>query len=200
MGRPQKIDDTALLDRATALFWRDGADAVTIRDLEVALGLKAPAIYRRYPSKNALIESCVERYMGRVVDSRIRRYLESSEDPLEGLRSFFVTTLEPHPGEETTRGCLLTVTANQTVFQDPSIRAAVRDGMDRIRAGFQTTIERGQTTGQIRTDVSAATQAMHLMLVLEGLLVLGRSGSTDVVEGVQLALDSLRPAAGRAGR
>jgi TetR/AcrR family transcriptional repressor of nem operon len=193
MGRPQKIDDTQLLDRATALFWRDGADAVTIRDLEVALDLKAPAIYRRYPTKNALIESCVQRYMGRVIDSRIRRHLESSEDPLEGLRSFFVSTLEPHPGEETTRGCLLTVTANQTVFEDPAIRAAVRGGMDRIRAGFQTQIERGQASGHIRSDVSAETQATHLMLVLEGLLVLGRSGSTDVLDGVEFGLASLRP-------
>jgi TetR/AcrR family transcriptional repressor of nem operon len=199
MGRPQKINDTQLLDRATTLFWRDGADAVTIRDIEMAVDLKAPAIYRRYPTKNALIESCVQRYVDRVVDSRIRRHLEKSEDPLEGLHAFFVTTLEPHPGEETTRGCLLTVTANQTVFEDPAIGAAVRGGMERIRVGFQTQIERGQATGQIRTDVSAETQAMHLMLVLEGLLVLGRSGSTDVLGGVELALASLRPVAGGAG-
>ena len=193
MGRPPKIDDTQLLDRATALFWRDGADAVTIRDLEVALDLRAPAIYRRYPTKDALIESCVQRYVDRVVDRRIRRHLENSEDPIEGLRSFFVTTLEPHPGEETTRGCLLTVTANQTVFADPAIRTAVRAGMDRIRGAFQTQIERGQASGQIRTDVSAETQAMHLMLLLEGLLVLGRSGSTDVLDGVDLGLASLCP-------
>jgi len=193
MGRPPKIDDTQLLDRATALFWRDGADAVTIRDLEVALDLRAPAIYRRYPTKDALIESCVQRYVDRVVDRRIRRHLENSEDPIEGLRSFFVTTLEPHPGEETTRGCLLTVTANQTVFADPAIRTAVRAGMDRIRVAFQTQIERGQASGQIRTDVSAETQAMHLMLLLEGLLVLGRSGSTDVLDGVDLGLASLCP-------
>ena len=193
MGRPPKIDDTQLLDRATALFWRDGADAVTIRDLEVALDLRAPAIYRRYPTKDALIESCVQRYVDRVVDRRIRRHLENSEDPIEGLRSFFVTTLEPHSGEETTRGCLLTVTANQTVFADPAIRTAVRAGMDRIRVAFQTQIERGQASGQIRTDVSAETQAMHLMLLLEGLLVLGRSGSTDVLDGVDLGLSSLCP-------
>jgi hypothetical protein len=76
----------------------------------------------------------------------------------------------------------------------------VRDGMDRIRAGFQTQIERGQATGQIRADVSAATQAMHLMLLLEGLLVLGRSGSIDVLDGVELGLASLRPAEGQARR
>ena len=193
MGRPRKIDDTQLLDRATALFWKDGCDAVTIRDLETALDLRAPAIYRRYPTKNALIEGCVERYADRVVGGRIRRHLDSSDDPLEGLRSFFASALEPHPEEQTSRGCLLTVTANQTAFQDPAIRAAVRAGMDRIRRGFQMQIERGRATGQIRTDVSAEVQATQLLLVFEGLLVLARSGASDLMESVDLSLACLKP-------
>ena len=193
MGRPAKLDDLEILDRATTLFWRDGCDAVTVRDLEVALDLRAPAIYRRFPTKDALVERCVERYVDRVVGGRVRRHLECSDDPLDGLRSFFASALEPHPGEETSRGCLLTVTASQTAFQDPAIRAAVRAGMDRIRRGFQAQIERGQATGRIRTDVSAEVQAKHLLLVFEGLLVLARAGSTDVLDSVELGLACLSP-------
>jgi AcrR family transcriptional regulator len=193
MGRPPKIDELEIMDRATALFWKDGCDAVTVRDLESALDLRAPAIYRRYATKNALIGRCVERYVERVVGGRIRRHLESSDDPIEGLRSFFDSALEPHPGEDTSRGCLLTVTASQTAFQDPEIRTAVRAGMDHIRDGFQTQIERGRATGQIRTDVSASVQATHLLLVFEGLLVLARSGATDLMGSVDLSLACLSP-------
>ena len=193
MGRPPKLDDTEVLDRATALFWRDGCDAVSVRDLESALGLTAPAIYRRYPTKNVLIERCVERYTERVIDGRVRRHLERADDPLEGLRSFFASALDPHPGEATTRGCLLTVTSSQAAFQDPAISTAVRAGLARIRSAFQTQIERGQSTGQFRTDVSAATLAEHLLLVFEGLLVMGRSGATDLLGGVDLALTCLTP-------
>ena len=192
MGRPPKMDDVEILDRATALFWRDGCDAVTVRDLEATLELSAPAIYRRYATKNLLIESCVERYVHRVVDGRIRRHLENSDDPLSGLRSFFASALEPHPGEGVSRGCLLTVTASQTAFQDPAIAAAVRAGMDHIRRGFQTQIERGRLAGQFRTDVGTEVQATHLLLLFEGLLVLARSGVTDVMDSVDLSLASLR--------
>ena len=191
MGRPAKIDDAEILDRATALFWRDGCDAVSIRDLEVALDLRAPAIYRRYATKNVLIERCVERYAVRVVGGRIRRHLESAEDPLAGLRSFFASALDPHPGETTSRGCLLTVTSSQAAFQDPAIRAAVVAGMDRIRRGFQTQVERGQASGQIRSDISSKAQAAHLLLLFEGVLVLARSGATDVMDGVDLGFVSL---------
>jgi len=192
MGRRPKLDDAEILDRATTLFWKDGCDAVTIRDLESALDLRAPAIYRRYASKDELIERCVERYVVRVVGGRVRRHLEASEDPYDGLRSFFASALDPHPGEATSRGCLLTVTASQTAFQDPAIRDAVRAGMDRIRDGFQTQIERGQAAGRFRTDVSAGVQATHLLLVFEGLLVLARSGSTGLLDSVDLSLASLR--------
>jgi len=193
MGRPPKIDDVEILDRATALFWKDGCDAVTIRDLESALDLRAPAIYRRYPTKNALIERCVDRYVGRVVGGRIRRHLEGSQDPLEGLRSFFASALEPHPGERTSRGCLLTVTASQTAFQDPEISVAVRAGLDHIRSGFKAHVERARATGRIRTDASADVQATHLLLLFEGLLVLARSGATDLMNSVDLSLESLCP-------
>ena len=191
MGRPAKIDDAEILDRATAMFWREGCDAVSIRDLEAALDLRAPAIYRRYATKNELIEHCVERYVERVVGGRVRRHLESAQDPLDGLRSFFSSALEPHPGEPNSRGCLLTVTSSQTAFQDPAIRAAVREGMDRIRLGFRRQIERGQSSGMIREDVSADVQAAHLLLVFEGLLVMARSGATDLMDGVELSLAGL---------
>ena len=187
------MTDVEILDRATALFWKDGCDAVTIRDLESVLELSAPAIYRRHATKNELIARCVERYVDRVVAGRIRRHLESSDDPLLGLRSFFASALEPHPGEEASRGCLLTVTASQTAFQAPAIAAAVRTGMEHIRRGFQAQIERGKATGQCRTDVGAEVQATHLLLVFEGLLVLARSGTSDLMDSVDLSLAYLRP-------
>lgn len=135
----------------------------------------------------------VDRYVDRVVGGRIRRFLDSADDPIEGLRSFFASALEPHPGEETARGCLLTVTASQTAFQSPAIRTAVSAGMDRIRSGFRTQIERGQAAGQIRTDVSVDVQATQLLLMFEGLLVLARSGATDLMDSVEVSLASLSP-------
>ena len=56
---------------------------------------------------------------------------------------------------------------------------------------FQTQIERGRAAGLIRTDVSAAVQATHLLLVFEGLLVLARSGAVDLMDSVDLSLACL---------
>ena len=51
MPRSTAFDDTDLLDASDDVLWPDGCDAVSIRDLETALGLKAPSLYRRVHSR-----------------------------------------------------------------------------------------------------------------------------------------------------
>ncbi len=47
--------------------------------------------------------------------------------------------------------------------------------------------------GVRRTDTSADAQATHLLLMFEGLLVLARSGATDLMNGMDLSLSAVRP-------
>ena len=65
--------------------------------------------------------------------------------------------------------------------------------MEDIRRAFRAQIERGKATGQFHTDVGAEVQATYLLLVFEGLLVLARSGTSDLMDSVDLSLASLRP-------
>lgn len=194
MARPAKFDDAEVLDRATDLFWRSGCDAVSIRDLEVALDLRAPSIYRRFATKDQLIAACIDRYVDRVVGGRIRRFLDGTDDPIEGLRSFFTSVLEPHRGEASPRGCLLTVTASQAAFQTPEIRAAVTAGFDAIESAFRTQIERAQASGQLRDDVDVDATAMGLLVSFEGVLVLARSGADGLLAGTDVTFAALAAA------
>jgi TetR/AcrR family transcriptional repressor of nem operon len=191
MARPAKFDDAELLDRATDLFWRDGCDAVSIRDLEQTLGLRAPSIYRRFHSKDELISSCVDRYVTKVVGGRVRCLLEESNDPIEALRSFFTTVLVPRPGEEHPRGCLLTVTAAQTAFRVPQVRASVTAGFDVIESALRTQVKRACDHGQLPEGTDTARSARGLLLSFEGLLVLSRAGAGHLHHSVDATFDAL---------
>ena len=191
MARPAKFEVVEVLDRATELFWRDGCDAVTIRDLEVALDLRAPSIYRRFTTKNHLIACCVERYVDQVVRGRVHRILEGSDGPVEGLRLFFTSVLEPLRDERGPRGCLLTVTAGQAAFLDPEIGAAVRAGFEVLEAAFHVQLERGQATGQLRNGIDVAALATTLLASFEGLLVLARSDADGLPAGIDATFGAL---------
>ena len=62
MGRPVKTTDTDVLDVTYVLAWQRGCDDLTIRDLEVALDLRAPSIYRRFHSRDELLAAAIDRY------------------------------------------------------------------------------------------------------------------------------------------
>lgn len=61
----QPIEDGAgtrarLLSAAVSLFARRGFDACTMRDLAAAVGIKAPAIYNHFSSKEEILGEAVE--------------------------------------------------------------------------------------------------------------------------------------------
>lgn len=197
MGRPNKLELDEFLWRAMHLFWLRGSDAVSTRDLERALDLRAPAIYRRFRSKNELLARCVDHYVDRVVSTRVRRYLDDSDDPLQGLHAFFISALDPHPHEPGLRGCLLANTAAHADAHQPEIRDAIHRGWDVIDAAFQRQIERAQQAEQIDPELDPEAVGQALVMSLEGLLTLARASDTDLRPGIDATFRLLGGQRGR---
>ena len=191
MGRPTKLELEEVLKRATNLFWRQGCDAVTTRDLEVALDLRAPAIYRRFRSKDELLARCVEYYIDTIVAGRIRRKLDDAADPLKGLHEFFTSTLDPHGRERRLRGCLLANTATHADGQVPEVRAAIQRGWRLMHSAFRYQIIRAQRAAQIDADLDPEAVSQALLMSLQGLLTLIRAGAPDLQLGIDATFSLL---------
>lgn len=192
MGRPNKLELDEILWRATDLFWARGCETVTTRDLEAALGLRAPAIYRRFESKDQLLARCVDHYVDHVIVGRIQRKLDGSDDPMRGVEAFFTSVLEPHGREDRLRGCLLANTATQAAGRIPEVQAAIRRGWDLVDAGFRRNIVAGQRLGQLDPSLDPEAVSQALLISLQGLLTLARAGITDLRPGVATTFDLLR--------
>ena len=185
MPRPIKYGDAEILDRASNLLWLAGPDCVTIRDLEAALDLKAPSLYRRFGAREGLVAQAIEHYVEQVVGGRVRHFLDRAEDPIAGLRAFFTSALEPLPGESGPRGCLLTVTAGQEDFENADVRTSVSAGLMTIEQGFRRALEQAQVCGQLRDDANLDALAALLLVSFEGLLVLARSGRAGLGAAIE---------------
>jgi len=191
MPRPLTIDNAAVLDRAVEILWRDGCDSVSIRDLERVCGLKAPSLYQRFESRDSLVAAAIDRYVTTVVAARVRRHLTDGDDPITGIRSFFTSVLEPFPGEDVPRGCLLTSTTGQRALIAPPIRRAVEAGLGAIEQGFCAAIERSLEAGDLVATTEPATLALALLAAFEGVLLLTRLGRVDLRPSVDALLDAL---------
>lgn len=198
MGRPTKLEMDEVLWRATDLFWRKGCEAVSTRDLEAALDLRAPAIYRRFRSKDELLARCVDHYVDNVIVGRIKRKLEAADDPMRGLYEFFTSTLEPHGRERRLRGCLLANTATNADGQIPEVHAAIHRGWNLVDAAFQEQITRAQRAGQLDPGLDPVAISQALLMSMQGLLTLVRAGIPDLQPGIDATFELLGVNAPRA--
>ncbi|MEO1059231.1 MAG: helix-turn-helix domain-containing protein [Actinomycetota bacterium] len=93
MARPPKFNDDEILDRAMSMMWQRGWTQTSIRDLEDALEIKAPSIYRRFGSKERLGAAVIDHYVERVVRRRVDRYLSGDGDPIENITRFLESSV-----------------------------------------------------------------------------------------------------------
>jgi TetR/AcrR family transcriptional repressor of nem operon len=170
MPRPRSVEDETLLPKAMLLFWSLGYANTGIRELEAALGLKAPSLYNRFGSKQALFHAALAHYLDSVVRVRIERYLRTG-DALRGLRKFFDTTYDYIDAAHPSLCCLLVNTSIELRSSDVKAAALVAQGRRMIRQAFSDTLARAQQQGALREDADVKALADALHLGLQGLLV-----------------------------
>ncbi len=190
MGRPAKTTDSDVLDITYALAWQRGCDDVTIRDLEIALDLRAPSIYRRFRSRDELLATAIDRYVECVVDLRVSRYLEGASDPLHGIRRFFLSAADAPAGPATPRGCLLATTSQQSSYSVPVIRDAVDRGVARVEEALCSALDRAQAGGR-QFASPHRDLARALLQNFLGVLMLARCGHGNLEPSVSVMLDAL---------
>ena len=86
MARPRSFDTDSVLTSAMMLFWQQGYEATSIRDLERASGLTAPSLYGAFGNKEALFTAALQRYVDTVIVPAIEA---STALGLSGIRTMF---------------------------------------------------------------------------------------------------------------
>src|SRR5260370_27802311 len=62
LGRPRGFDADRALDRALAVFWRNGYEGASLPTLTKAMGINRPSLYAAFGNKEALFRKAVDRY------------------------------------------------------------------------------------------------------------------------------------------
>lgn len=194
MGRPKEFDQDMVLGAAVMVFWKQGFEATSMRDLEKATKLTPGSIYNEFGSKVGLFEQSLEYYIDRVVKLRVGSYLGPRQDPLDGIREFLVTSVKGVPSEVKGDACLLVNTATELGKSDDSILAVMKRGFTRIENGFYEQLLRAQEQQQVREDLDCKQASKQLMYLMSGLLVASKTqmNLTQVESTVDFTLAGLK--------
>ena len=176
LGRPRAFDADAALDRALAVFWRNGYEGASLPALTKAMGINRPSLYAAFGNKEALFRKALERYQRGPASYAYKALKQpTAREVVEALLTGVVALLTKpqNPG-----GCLMVQGAlacgenAKRVRQElASLRAA---GVAAIRRRFQRAIDEGDLPA--RAD--AAALARFVATVIHGMAVQAASGAS----------------------
>lgn len=176
-GRRRTFDIDEALDRALAVFWRDGFQGASLTDLTAAMGINKPSLYAAFGDKEQLYLKALERYAGMTLGTHLGALREEADARLaleRFLRRIARTMTDPAlPGGcfvvNGTADCRLNATP-------PAVQAALRNALHGTESHVRAHLQQARASGQLPPDADVRKLASFYNAVIAGMGVLAGSG------------------------
>ncbi|MFD1703244.1 TetR/AcrR family transcriptional regulator [Methylopila henanensis] len=198
-ARRQQDQRRRILDAAVTCFAQGGFHATGMQAICAEAGMSPGALYRYFPSKEAIIEAIVER--DRAEAPAMLAPLLEADDVVGALvqagRNFLTGNLQ-------TGGMPIFIELCAEAARNPQVNAITQRCEGEIHDLLVRVIQRGQTLGQIDPALDAAAAVRLLSSLADGLLLRmgleGIAGVDDLLGMFERAVRSFLAAPARSER
>ena len=160
------------MNRALALFWRQGYQATTLADMLQAMGIGRSSFYAAFTDKRTFFIECLDLWAARTLDVLERDRIE--KPPVDALQNFFERGFGVARGAKTNWGCMLVNTVLEMAGVDDGLSSRASRHLSDMQRVFQACL---QDAGA--TPAQAEELAAMLMLLNEGIRVSSRRRLPD---------------------
>jgi len=170
MARPRNFAieeaESALLD----VFWSQGYEGSTVRDLCEATGQRPASLYAAFGDKDQMYQAALRRYL-----TWIDGQLTPTEAGRDGVRHVLETTCRLTLADRERRGCPIINSVAERENLSSTANATVRENFDRLRRLY-----RRQVRASFTTAPPNGAEAMVNLLVAAtvSIRLLGRAGAS----------------------
>jgi TetR/AcrR family transcriptional repressor of nem operon len=174
VARTKAFDPDEALDRALDLFWRRGFEATSIADLVAHLGISRASLYDTFGSKHALYLRALDRY----VEARDPAIVDALAQPgpaLPAVRALVERYASEAGGRAGARGCLVVNAAVERLPADSEATRRVERSWRTLEVALTSALTRARAGGELAPESDPRALARFLLVVMQGLRVLGRS-------------------------
>jgi len=175
-GRPREFDTDAAIERAMGVFWSCGYHGTSLPDLLEATKLSRGSLYAAFGDKHGLFLCTLDRYIDDAL-ARLDTELDPRKDTLAGLRTCLAGYVDRTSGIAGKRGCLVVATAMELAAHDTEVEQRIRRFFKGMEARLAKALARAQAAGQLADGVEPATAARLLLCLVEGMRVVGKTGT-----------------------
>jgi TetR/AcrR family transcriptional repressor of nem operon len=192
MVRTKEFDPDAALDAALDLFWERGYEATSIQDLVDHLGIGRGSLYATFGSKHELYLKALDRYL-RSRDPNPIELLNRPGPALPAVRALVRSYVEEAARDRRRRGCMIVNAAMERVPADALVTQRVQASWRELERALAAALTRAREQGELAADKDPAAIARFLLVVLQGLRVVGKAGPDParLRDAAELALSIL---------
>jgi len=175
MARPKSFNKEHVLEAAMKVFWKQGFDGTSMKDLELATQLTPGSIYHEFGSKEGMFEHALDFYVDKVMLGRVNQYLVECDDPIQSIHDFIISSFKDVPSDIRGDACLLVNTATELGKTRPAISVIIKRGFRLIEKSVYEQLQSAQVSGQIREELDCKAGARQLVFLMSGLLVASKN-------------------------
>ena len=166
-----------ILAEATRLVHQKGFEATSINDLVMATGLKKGCLYFHFSGKDELSLAVLEK--ARTDFAAFLDSILAGKTPGERLDHFFKGVLAFQKAMGFAGGCIFGNTALEMGDKDERLSTFVREVFVEWAERLRKVVKAAQVSGQVRSDLSAEILAKHIVMSVEGGIMLARLGKSE---------------------
>jgi TetR/AcrR family transcriptional repressor of nem operon len=175
-----------IIDTAARLVFSQGLAATTLDEVKAAAGVGASQLYHYFDSKADLLGAIIERHTETIV-ARQEPELRAM-DSLETLRTWCALVVGIQRSFDCHGGCPIGSLGSELAEQDEMTRTAISASLMRWEAALRDGLVCLCERGLLGPDADPDTLALHLIVTLQGGLLLGKIHRSD--RPLQVALTS----------
>jgi TetR/AcrR family transcriptional regulator, transcriptional repressor for nem operon len=176
MGKRRNARDQ-VIERASRLFERKGFRATSIGEITAASGIKRGGLYHHFQDKDHLALEVLDQAAAGFADFLDRALAGTT--PRSALTHFYNAVLTKHKKAGFVGGCIFGNTALEMADDGKPYASAIAQTFDMWIRKIESVVRRAQERGEVRDDLSARVLASHVVMAIEGGIMLARLNKNE---------------------
>jgi TetR/AcrR family transcriptional repressor of nem operon len=174
MARTKEFDPDTVLQKALELFWERGYEATSMADLVAHLGISRASLYDTFGGKHDLYVRALDWY----VQSRDPGLVDMLSQPgpvLPAVHALVEAYVAESLDDKRRRGCMVVNAAVELMPRDARAARRVEASWDTLETALASALTRARAQGEIPAGKDPRALARFLLVMLQGMRVLGRA-------------------------
>ncbi|MBZ0293345.1 MAG: TetR/AcrR family transcriptional regulator [Anaerolineae bacterium] len=170
MPRQREFDKREVLDRAMRLFWAQGYEATSVRDLTLAMGISTSSMYDVFGDKRGVFLEALARYCA-IEQAQVMEMAHEAASPQAFVSSLFGAVNDLH-AESTTPGSMAFNALVEFGTRDADVVNQLLDHYLKLAEIIADVLAQAQASGTVTSQTPPLHLAYTILSTLHGIAVM----------------------------